>query len=121
MLQNIAKLNELVTTVAATTATPPAVPQPGDFLRAVQTQLEAMAKHLKEDEDLGLFAVVGPERLRVFDVEFTAPDVAVLHGIDPDGGRTTALLPLGHAQFLCRVLKMKMPAKRRPVGFHFTR
>jgi hypothetical protein len=120
MLQNLNKLNELVSTVTAATAPEPSAPQPQDFLEAVSAQLTSMSKHLKDDEDLALFAVVGPERLRVFDVEFTAPDMAILHGIDPETNRTTALVHIGAAQFICKVVKMKAPVRRRPVGFHLT-
>ena len=118
MLQNLGKLNDLVSTVTSAASPAPSAPQPSDFLEAVHGQYQTMARHLKEDEELALYAVVGPERLRVFDVEFSAPGAAVLHGIDPEGNRSTALVQADAAQFVVKVLRMKPPAKRRPVNFH---
>jgi len=46
------------------------------------------------------------------------PGAAVLHGIDPEGNRSTALVQADAAQFVVKVLRMKPPAKRRPVNFH---
>jgi hypothetical protein len=117
VLQNIVKLNELVSTVANATSSPPAPPSPAGFLEALQAQLNAFAKHIKEDEELALFSTIGQDRMRVFDVEFTPPAAAILHGVDSDNNRTTALVHLESVQFVCKVQKLKVPGKPRPVGF----
>ena len=55
--------------------------------------------------------------MRVFDVETASATLIVLHGIDAEGSRTSALLHPDALNFLCKVVKLKPGLKREPVGF----
>ena len=110
-----AKLNEINNLVSTLKSTPELQ---ADFLDAARAQFTALSKVLKEDEDLAVYASVGPDRLRVFDIEIASATLVVLHGIDAEGSRTSALVRPDALNFLCKVVKLKPGAKRRPVGFH---
>ena len=110
-----AKLNEINNLVSSLKATPELQ---ADFLEAARAQFAALAKILKEDEDLAVYASLGADRLRVFDIEIASATLVVLHGIDAEGARASALLHPDALNFLCKVVKLKPGAKRRPVGFH---
>src|SRR5215472_9046549 len=110
-----AKLNEINNLVSTLKATPELQ---ADFLDAARAQLAALAKHLKEDEDLAVYCGSGPDRMRVFDIEIASATLVVVHGIDPEGARTTALVHPDALNFVCKVMKLKPGAKRRAVGFH---
>ena len=109
-----AKLNEINNLVSTLKSTPELQ---ADFLDAARAQLTALAKILKEDEDLAVYATLGPDRMRVFDVETASATLVVLHGIDAEGSRTSALVHPDALNFLCKVVKLKPGMKRRPVGF----
>ena len=110
-----AKLNEINNLVSSLKASPELQ---ADFLDAARAQFAALAKILKEDEDLAVYASVGADRMRVFDIEIASATLIVLHGIDNEGARTSALVHPDALNFVCKVLKLKPGAKRRPVGFH---
>ena len=110
-----AKLNEINNLVSTLKSTPELQ---ADFLDAARAQLAALGKILKEDEDLAVYASVGSDRMRVFDVEIASATLVVLHGIDAQGGRTSALLHPDALNFVCKVVKLPAGTKRRPVGFH---
>jgi hypothetical protein len=110
-----AKLNEINNLVSTLKASPELQ---ADFLEAVKTQMAALAKHLKEDEDLAVYSTIGLDRMRVFDVEIASATMVVLHGIDAEGNRTSAMAHPDALNFVCKVMKLKPGAKRRPVGFH---
>ena len=110
-----AKLNEINNLVSSLKASPELQ---ADFLDAARAQFGAMAKMLKEDEDLAVYSSVGPDRLRVFDIEIASATLVVLHGIDAEGARASALVHPDALNFMCKVVKLKPGAKRRPVGFH---
>jgi hypothetical protein len=109
-----AKLNEINNLVSTLKSTPELQ---ADFLEAARAQLAALGKILKEDEDLAVYATIGPDRMRVFDVETASATLIVLHGIDAEGSRTSALVHPDALSFLCKVVKLKPGLKRRPVGF----
>ena len=110
-----AKLNEINNLVSSLKASPELQ---ADFLEAARGQFAALAKILKDDEDLAVYASVGPDRLRVFDIEVASATLVVLHGLDMEGARTSALVHPDALHFVCKVVKLKPGAKRRPVGFH---
>ena len=110
-----AKLNEINNLVSTLKSSPE---MQADFLEAARAQLAALGKILKEDEDLAVYASVGPDRLRVFDVEIASATLIVLHGLDAEGSRTSALVHPDALNFICKVVKLKPGVKRRPVGFH---
>jgi hypothetical protein len=110
-----AKLNEINNLVSTLKSTPELQ---ADFLDAARAQLAALAKILKEDEDLAVYATLGGDRMRVFDVETASATLIVLHGIDAEGSRTSALVHPDALNFLCKMVKLKPGLKRRPVGFH---
>ncbi len=116
MLPTIAGLNQLVSTIK-----PDAPPTADNYLEAMRAQLAAMAKRLKDDEDLVVYFSGGGERMRVFDVESDSSSVVLLHGLDSDGSRTTALVHASSLQFFCKFAKLKPQQQRRPVGFHITK
>jgi hypothetical protein len=109
-----AKLNDINNLVSTLKATPELQ---ADFLDAVRAQLAAQGKHLKEDEDLALYCGAGPDRMRVFDIEIASATLVVVHGIDPEGARTFALVHPDTLNFTCKLIKLKPGGKRRPVGF----
>lgn len=110
-----AKLNEINNLVSTLKSTPELQ---ADFLEAARAQFVTLGKILKEDEDLAVYASVGPDRLRVFDIEIASATLIVLHGLDAEGGRTSALVHPDALNFICKVVKLKPGTKRRPVGFH---
>ena len=110
-----AKLNEINNLVSTLKSSPELQ---ADFLEAARAQFTALAKIAREDEDVAVYASVGSDRLRVFDIEIASPTLVVLHGIDAEGARTSALVHPDALNFLCKVVKLKPGAKRRPVGFH---
>jgi hypothetical protein len=112
-----AKLNEINNLVSSLKSSPELQ---ADFLDTARAQLAALAKILKEDEDLAVYANIGPDRLRVFDVEVASATLIVLHGIDAEGARTSGLVHPDALNFFCRVVKLKPGTKRRAVGFHRT-
>lgn len=109
-----AKLNEINNLVSTLKATPE---MQADFLDAVKAQLAALGKRLKEDEDLAVYCCIGADKMRVFDLEIASATLVVVHGLDPEGILTSALLHPDALNFLCKVVKLKPGAKRRPVGF----
>ena len=110
-----AKLNEINNLVSTLKATPELQ---ADFLDAAKAQLAGLGKALKEDEDLAVYCSIGTDRMRVFDVEIASATLVVLHGIDAEGCRTSALVHPDNLNFVCKLMKLKPGAKRRPVGFH---
>ena len=110
-----AKLNEINNLVSTLKATPELQ---ADFLESARAQIAALTKHLKEDEDLAVYCSAGADRLRVFDVEVASATLIVLHGIDAQGARTSALLHPDALNFVCKVVKLNPGTKRRLVGFH---
>ena len=110
-----AKLNEINNLVSSLKASPELQ---ADFLDAVRGQFASMLKRLKDDEDLAVYCCIGPDRMRVFDIEIASATMVVLHGLDPEGGLTYALLHPDSLNLLCKVVKLKPGGKRRPVGFH---
>ena len=110
-----AKLNEINNLVSTLKSTPELQ---ADFLDAARAQLTALGKILKEDEDLAVYATLGGDRMRVFDVETASATLIVLHGIDTEGSRTSALVHPDALNFVCKVAKLPPGTKRRPVGFH---
>jgi hypothetical protein len=109
-----AKLNDITNLVSTLKSSPELQ---ADFLDAARAQLTSLTKILKEDEDLAVYATLGPDRMRVFDVETASATLIVLHGIDAEGSRTSALVHPDALNFLCKVVKLKPGMKRRPVGF----
>jgi hypothetical protein len=109
-----AKLNEINNLVSTLKSSPELQ---ADFLDAARAQFTALGKILKEDEDLAVYATLGGDRMRVFDVETASPTLIVLHGIDAEGIRTSALVHPDALNFLCKVVKLKPGVKRRPLGF----
>ena len=110
-----AKLNEINNLVSTLKSTPELQ---ADFLDAARAQFTALGKILKEDEDLAVYATLGGDRMRVFDIETASATLIVLHGIDAEGSRTSALVHPDALNFICKVVKLKAGFKRRPVGFH---
>ncbi len=109
-----AKLNEINNLVSTLKSSPELQ---ADFLDAARAQLAALGKILKDDEDLYVYATVGADRMRVFDVEIASATLIVLHGLDAEGCRTSALVHPDALSFVCKIVKLKPGAKRRPVGF----
>lgn len=112
MFAKLTEINNLVSTLKSSPELQ------ADFVEAAKAQLAALAKHLKEDEDLAVYSSIGVDRMRVFDVEIAAATMVVLHGIDAEGNRTSALAHPDALNFVVKFLKLKPGAKRRMVGFH---
>jgi hypothetical protein len=108
------KLNDISNLVSTLKATPELQ---ADFLDAARAQLTALSKRLKEDEDLAVYCSIGADRMRVFDIEVASATLVVVHGIDAEGGFTSALAHPDALNFVCKAIKLKPGGKRRPVGF----
>jgi len=111
MFTKLTAINDLVSNLKATPE------MQADFLDAARNQFAALSKRLKEDEDLAVYCSIGPDRMRVFDVEVASATLVVVHGIDADGVFTSLLAHPDALNFVCKVVKLKPGGKRRPVGF----
>ncbi len=96
---------------------PPAPPRVENAGTAILSQLQAMQKALKEDEDLVVTLHSGGETVRVLEVFFPSWQVAVLTGIDKDKALTRVISPVDALQLVCKVTKAAPGATRARLKF----
>ena len=96
---------------------PAAPPRPDNPGTAMLTQVQAMQKALKEDEELIVLFHAGGETVRVLEFFFPSWQVAVLTGIDADKSVTRVISPVESLQLICKVAKAPSPAVPARIKF----
>ena len=96
----------------------PSSPAPPEGLGpTVVSQIQAMQKALKEDDELAVSFWTGSESIRVFEIYAPSSDVLVLSGTDGARNRTRVVSPAACAQMVCKVQKVPAGAKPTPIQF----
>lgn len=98
--------------------TPAVAPAPEGIGPTIFTQVQAMQKALKEDQELVVLFHSGAETIRV--VEFFAPSwqVAVLTGLDANKNVTRIVSPFESLQLICKPMR-SAPAPAKPLRINF--
>ncbi len=87
---------------------------PAENLSAtIFTQIQAMQKALKEDEELVVWFSSGAERIRVMEIFLPSRQIAVLTGPDSERSLARVISPVAALQLVCKVAKV--PAGAKPV------
>lgn len=76
------------------------------------SQIQAMQKALKDDEELVVVFAAGAERIRVMEIFLPSRQVAVLTGLDPERVLARVVSPVAALQLVCKVAKV--PAGVKP-------
>ena len=79
---------------------------------AILSQLQAMQKALKDDEELIILFRYGGETIVVREVYFPTWQLAVLSGVDPNKSTTRVISPAEVLQLICKVAKV--PGGNKP-------
>lgn len=87
----------------------PSHPEPAGL--TVLSQLQAMQKVLKEDEELVISFHAGQEKLRVLEVYFPSWHVVVLTGVDDKRAITRILSAVDAVQLVCKIGKLSPGGK----------
>ena len=90
---------------------PPAQPSVDSPGAVILSQIGAMQKALKDDEELVIFLQSGAERIRVMEIFLPSPHVVVLTGIDPNRVVTRVVSAVAMLQLLVRTGKVQAGAK----------
>ena len=96
----------------------PAPPAAGEPLgAAILSQIQAMQRACKEDQELVVLCNAGLETLRV--LEFYAPSaqLLVMTGIDTDRNVTRVISPVDAVQLVCKVMSVQAGQKAARVNF----
>jgi len=94
-----------------TTATPENLGQ------AMISELQAMQKALKEEQELVVTVNTGLESLRVVDIYLPSGQLLVLTGFDAERNLTRVITPAASLQLTCKVMKVSPGAKPARVNF----
>jgi hypothetical protein len=94
-----------------TTATPENLGQ------VIVSELQAMQKALKEEQELMVTVNTGLESLRVVDIYLPAGQLLVLTGFDAERNVTRVISPAASLQLTCKVMKVSPGAKPARVNF----
>jgi len=90
----------------------PAAAAPADDAGAViVSQIGAMQKALKDDEELVVFFQSGGERIRVMEIYLPSPQVAVLTGADGNRVPVRIISAVGSLQLVARTGKVQPGTK----------
>ena len=89
----------------------PAAPADGSG-PTILSQLQAMQKALKDDEELVVLFRYGGETIVVREVYFPTWQLAVLSGIDPNKSTTRVISPVDALQLVCKVARV--PGGNKP-------
>jgi len=85
-------------------AAPPLPAQ--DTASVIVSQIMAMQRPLKEDQELAVLFPAGEEMLRVHEIFVPNADVLVFAGVDPQGNVTRVISPVATAKVICKILKV---------------
>ena len=113
LTRQIAKEALLSAAAPAPKEPPTASPQSENLGAVIFSQIQAMQKALKEDEELVVWFSTGSERIRVVEIFLPSRQVAVLTGPDSDRSLTRIISPIAALQLICKVAKT--PAGVKPV------
>ena len=83
----------------------------------VFSQINAMQKACKEDQELMVLVEAAAETLRILEIFAPSWQLFVMTGIDADGQVTRIMTPVVSLQLVCKVVKVQAEAK--PVRVHF--
>jgi hypothetical protein len=92
---------------------PPPAPTLEPAGSVILSQISAMQKALKEDEELVVHLASGAEKIRVFEIFLPTSQVAVLSGLDANRAGTRVISAVAALQLICRTAKV--PAGAKPV------
>ena len=98
---------------------PQSVPAgPIDPATAVLSEVQAIQKALRDEDELVVLYPAGGEMVRVFEV-YTPPGkgIVVLSGLDPQKNRTRIVVQLPALQLVCKTFKAAPGAKPARVNF----
>ncbi|HTT62148.1 MAG TPA: hypothetical protein VMG35_09925 [Bryobacteraceae bacterium] len=84
---------------------PAAPPRPDNPGAQILTQVQAMQKALKEDEELLVLFHAGGETVRVLELYFPSWQVVVLTGVDKDKLVTRLVASVESLQLVCKVAR----------------
>jgi hypothetical protein len=82
----------------------------------IASQIAAMQKALKDDEELVVWFQNGAERIRVIEVILPSWRLAVLSGLDADRNLTRVISGVESLQLVAKVMKLQPGAKATRVG-----
>src|SRR5271165_4895313 len=82
----------------------------------VFSQLRAMEKALKEDEELVVTFQSGAERIRVMEIFLPSPQIAVLSGLDANRATTRVISAVSALQLVLKTVKIAPGAKPARLG-----
>ena len=94
----------------------PAAAPPESVGNMILSQIHAMQKALKEDEELTLWFGSGADRIRVFEVFLPTWKLAVLTGHDADRNLSRVIAPVDSLQLVAKVVKATPGVKPGRVG-----
>src|SRR5271165_483066 len=87
-------------------AKPPAA-APADAIGGIiLSQIEAMQRALKEEQELVVLFTAGAETLRVLEIFIPSIHVFVLVGVDAEQNVTRVVIPAEAAQLVCKIMKV---------------
>jgi|GEM_PF-574730 len=89
---------------APASSTSPASSANPDIGAIVLAQIQAMQKHLREDQELQVWVRTAQDALRVCEIFVPHNSVLVLSGMDHQGNMTRAIVPADKAELLCKVV-----------------
>jgi hypothetical protein len=114
LTRQIAKEALLSATSSAPKEQPATAAAPTENLGAtIFSQIQAMQKALKEDEELVVLYAGGAERIRVLEIFLASRNIAVLTGPDSERSLTRVISPIAALQLVCKVART--PAGAKPV------
>lgn len=102
--------------LSATEKPAPAPVAPESAGAVVISQIGAMQKALKDDEELVVYFHAGAERIRVMEIFLPSAQVAVLSGVDSNRVGTRVVSAMAALQLVCRTAKLPPGAKPARVG-----
>ncbi len=111
--RQIAKEAILSATSPAPKETPAASGPTENLGATIFSQIQAMQKALKEDEELMVWFSTGAERIRVMEIFLPSRQIAVLTGPDSERSLTRVISPVAALQLVCKVARV--PAGVKPV------
>jgi hypothetical protein len=106
---------------ATSPAKEPAAPAPKEkpkesVCAVILSQINAMQKALKEDEELVVLFQSGAEKIRVLEIFVPSWQVAVLKGLDVDRNPARVVSPAELLQLICKTVRTPPGVKPVRVG-----
>ena len=102
--------------LSATKEPAPAPPQLDNPGGTILSQIAAMQRVLKDDEELIVQCQCAGETIRVVEIFLPSPHIAVISGTDANRGFTRVVAALASLQLLCRTARVQPDAKPLRVG-----